>query len=82
MDRSKANVNYSTYRALKLEETWNGNGMVLHEVYWDTMGGDGKPTDKLEVIKKIKEDFGLRSGLEGRLHRGGEVREGMGRLFD
>ena len=58
VDRSKANVNYSTYRALKLEETWNGNGMILHEVYWDTMGGDGKYGEDLEVIKKIKEDFG------------------------
>jgi Fe-Mn family superoxide dismutase len=58
VDRTKANVNYSAYRALKLEETWNGNGQILHEVYWDTMGGDGKPSDSLEVIKKIKEDFG------------------------
>lgn len=58
VDRTKANVNYSAYRALKLEETWNGNGQILHEVYWDTMGGDGKPNDSFEVIKKIKEDFG------------------------
>jgi Fe-Mn family superoxide dismutase len=57
-DRSKANLNYSAYRALKLEETWNGNGQLLHEVYWGTMGGDGKPKDNMEVIKRIKEDFG------------------------
>lgn len=58
VDRSKANVNYSSYRELKLEETWNGNGMVLHEVYWDTMGGDGKYDENMEIIKKIKSDFG------------------------
>jgi superoxide dismutase, Fe-Mn family len=58
VDRSKANVNYSAFRALKLEETWNGNGQLLHEVYWATMGGDGKYDDSFEIVKKIKEDFG------------------------
>ncbi len=58
VDKSKANANYSLFRSLKLEETWNGNGMVLHEVYWDTMGGDGKYDESMEVIKKINEDFG------------------------
>ena len=58
VDRAKANANYSVFRSLKLEETWNGNGMVLHEVYWDTMGGDGKYDESMEVIKKINEDFG------------------------
>lgn len=57
-DKSKANVNYSGFRSLKLEETWNGNGEILHEVYWDTMGGDGKYSDSLSVIKRINEDFG------------------------
>ncbi len=58
VDRSKANQNYSTFRALKLEETWNGNGSILHEVYWDTMGGDGKYSDSMGIIKKINADFG------------------------
>ena len=58
VDKSKANVNYSAFRSLKLEETWNGNGEILHEVYWDTMGGDGKHSDGMSVIKKINEDFG------------------------
>lgn len=58
VDRAKANANYSAFRELKMEETWNGNGQILHEVYWDTMGGDGKANDSLDVVKKIKEDFG------------------------
>lgn len=58
VDLAKANANYSLYRSLKLEETWNGNGSVLHEIYWSTMGGDGKALDTLDVVKKIKEDFG------------------------
>src|SRR5271169_2802006 len=53
VDRSKANANYSLFRSLKVEETWNGNGMILHEVYWDTMGGDGKYIDSMSIIKKI-----------------------------
>ena len=57
-DRSKANVNYSAIRSLKLEETWNANGQILHEVYWSTMGGNGKYDDGMPVIKKINEDFG------------------------
>jgi Fe-Mn family superoxide dismutase len=58
VDRTKANANYSAFRSLKVEETWNGNGSILHEVYWDTMGGDGKYADSDEIIKKIEADFG------------------------
>ena len=57
-DRSKANANYSAFRNLKQEETWNGNGMLLHEMYWETMGGDGKCDDGMEIIKRMNEDFG------------------------
>jgi Fe-Mn family superoxide dismutase len=58
VDRTKANANYSAFRSLKVEETWNGNGSILHEVYWDTMGGDGKYVDSDDIIKKIESDFG------------------------
>ena len=58
VDKSKANANYSVLRSLKLEETWNANGQILHEVYWNTMGGNGAFDEGMEVIKKIKEDFG------------------------
>lgn len=58
VDKSKANANYSVIRSLKLEETWNANGQILHEVYWATMGGDGKADPNLSVVKKITEDFG------------------------
>ncbi|MGC8479100.1 MAG: superoxide dismutase [Candidatus Micrarchaeia archaeon] len=58
VDLSKANVNYSQIRSLKLEETWNANGQILHEVYWSTMAGDGNADASLSIIKKINEDFG------------------------
>ena len=57
-DLSKANANYSAYRELKLEETWNADGAILHELYWGAMGGDGKPAEGLEVVRKMAEDFG------------------------
>ena len=57
-DMSKANANYSNIRSLKIEETWNANGQILHEVYWSTMGGNGVVDNSLSIIKKITEDFG------------------------
>lgn len=57
-DLTKANANYSAYRALKLEETWNGDGEILHELYWESIGGDGKIDANSGIAKKIAEDFG------------------------
>ena len=48
---------FSAIRALKLNESHNASGMILHEIYFDCLGGkDGLPTAKL--AKKIEEDFG------------------------
>jgi len=55
-DRSKAAQTYSEFRSLKLEETFNADGQILHELYFDCLGGDGQP--KGAVVEKIKEDFG------------------------
>lgn len=66
-DRSKANQNYSEYRSLKVDETFNHMGVVLHELYFENLkdGKGSKPSEKLtELIKKNfgsmekwKEDF-------------------------
>src|SRR5436309_13252877 len=56
VDSSKANQIYSQMRGLKHEETFAANGQILHEIYFDVMGGDGQPAG--EVFDKIKEDFG------------------------
>ncbi len=58
VDRSKANANWSVFRALKERETFNANGQVLHEIYWGVLGGDGQPNNELPIIKKITQDFG------------------------
>ncbi len=56
-DRSKANQNYSDFRALKLEETFNYGGSLLHELYFE-----GLTPKHSEVPKEFKDavakDFG------------------------
>ncbi len=58
VDRSKANQNYSEYRALKVDETFNRMGVVLHELYFENLkDGEGtKPGAKL--MEQVKKDFG------------------------
>ena len=59
-DRSKANQNYSEYRALKVDETFNRMGIVLHELYFENLkdGKSTKPSAKLtEQIEKNFESF-------------------------
>jgi Fe-Mn family superoxide dismutase len=55
-DKEKANATYSEYRALKTEESYAADGVILHEAYFDILGGDGKA--KGEIIKRIEKDFG------------------------
>ena len=57
-DKNSANANYSEFGELKRRETFNANGQILHEYYWDSMGGTGEANQKLSVIKKIVGDFG------------------------
>lgn len=58
IDRAAANANYSEYGELKRRESFNASGMILHELYWDVLGGDGKTDPTLAVSKKLTEDFG------------------------
>lgn len=44
------------FRSLKKKETYVADGAILHELYFDTLGGDGEPTG--EVADKIRKDFG------------------------
>ena len=44
VDRGAANANFSEFGALKRHETFNAAGQHMHEIYWDILGGDGKPT--------------------------------------
>jgi Fe-Mn family superoxide dismutase len=56
VDKSLANATFSELRELKLEESFAANGIVLHEAYFDVLGGNGKP--KGEIVERITKDFG------------------------
>ena len=57
VDRSKANnVTYSPFRGLKLAETYAMNGDILHRLYFQNMGAQGKnigPKTKEIIIKNF-----------------------------
>ena len=56
-DRTKANQNYSEFRELKLEETFNFDGSLLHELYFDNLSkGQGQIPEDLK--RHLEKDFG------------------------
>jgi|SRR5579862_753341 len=57
-DRDKANGNYSEVGELKRRFTWNHSGALLHDVYWQVMGGDGDASKGKEVAAAIEKEFG------------------------
>ena len=57
-DRSKANGNYSNVGELKRRFTWNHAGALLHDVYWEVLGGDGDTSKGPEVVAAIEKEFG------------------------
>jgi superoxide dismutase, Fe-Mn family len=57
-DRAAANGNYSEVGELKRRTTWNHAGALLHDIYWDNLGGDGAASENLEVVQAIIENFG------------------------
>lgn len=56
--RDGANANYSVFGELKRRETFNANGAILHDIFWENLGGDGKIEKAQELSKKIIQDFG------------------------
>lgn len=57
-DKGKANANYSEFGELKRKETFNASGQILHELYWDGLGGDGSIDANSAVAKAISAEFG------------------------
>jgi superoxide dismutase, Fe-Mn family len=57
-DVSKANGNYSQFGELKRRWTWNHSGTILHDVYWECLGGDGDPGTAADITERIHSDFG------------------------
>ena len=63
-DVSKANPHYSEWGELKRRETWAHNGVLLHELYFENIGGKGtKPGAKTTEPTKC---YRYRLGRSGR----------------
>lgn len=57
-DPAGANGNYSTIGELKRRLTWNHSGALLHDIYWEVMGGDGDTSQGPQVAAAIEAEFG------------------------
>jgi Fe-Mn family superoxide dismutase len=57
VDHARANQTYSDLRALKIEETFALNGIILHEYYFDNMGGRGGRAHG-RALELTERDFG------------------------
>ena len=55
VDLSQANATYSELGELKREETFAANAILLHEEYFDNLGGSGKESG--HIVDEIKEEF-------------------------
>lgn len=56
VDMTQANATFSDLRELKVEESFALNAIILHEAYFDILGGDGTQSGK--ILEAIKHDFG------------------------
>jgi len=57
-DRTKANQNYSEYRALKVEESFNHQGVLLHELYFENLRGGAKTKPSGKLMEYLNSSFG------------------------
>jgi len=55
---SESNANYSEFGELKRRQSFNLSGIILHNIYWEIIGGKGEADESLEVVKKLVSDFG------------------------
>jgi len=56
-DLEAGNQIYSAIRGLSEGETFAANGMILHEIYFPLLGGNGQ-AEGTEVYRQIVKDFG------------------------
>ena len=56
VDKTSANATFSEIRELKLEESFAANAIILHEAYFDILGGNGNQSGK--VVEAISNEFG------------------------
>lgn len=74
-DRAAANQTYSDIRALKVELSFALNGVKLHELYFDNLGGQGsKATGR--ALQLIERDFGTYEKWEADFRASGILARG------
>jgi superoxide dismutase, Fe-Mn family len=56
--QENSNANYSEFGELKRRETFNANGAILHDIFWQNLGGDGNIQNAIKLKTKIENDFG------------------------
>jgi Fe-Mn family superoxide dismutase len=57
-DKAGANGNYSQFGEMKRRFTWNHAGTLMHDIFWDNLGGDGNIDNAPEIKAAIEEHFG------------------------
>ncbi len=57
-DPAAANGNWSEIGELKRRFTWNHAGALLHDVYWEVLGGDGDVSKGPDIKAAIEKHFG------------------------
>jgi Fe-Mn family superoxide dismutase len=58
-DLEKMNATYSPYRELHVEQTYALNGVILHEYYFENMGGAKTPPTQTSLVHKtFTQEFG------------------------
>jgi Fe-Mn family superoxide dismutase len=53
-----SNLDPFTYQSIKRRYGWEYDGVLLHELYFDNLGGDGKIDKKSNLYKKLTAQFG------------------------
>lgn len=61
--KGKANFSYGAFSELKRRESVPYNGVYLHEMYFDSLGGTGRRAKK-ELSRAIESSFGSLAGWE------------------
>lgn len=61
VDLTIANQNYSEFRGLKVEESFNYMGVVLHELYFENLGKKGEPSTRFKEL--VNSEFGSLEAL-------------------
>lgn len=58
VDKGKANQVFSDFRALKADETFALNGVILHELYFENLNSKSEKKPGSELADTIVRDFG------------------------